>query len=79
MIPFTKLNHKVSLLKIRAENDPEGPNGVEKQAIRTHVRGRPDENDHKKVERVPDPQIWTAGNEGRGSELFPTQMNLDWN
>jgi hypothetical protein len=69
-VPFTEFGDKVSLFKIRAENNPEGPKNVEKQAIQTYVRGRPDENKHEKVERVPDPEIRAAKDEVWWSELL---------
>jgi len=69
-VALTELSNKISLLKVRAENNPYGPKHVEKQAIRTYVRGRPDENNHEKIERVTDPEIWAANNEVWGSELL---------
>jgi hypothetical protein len=78
-IPFPKLGDEVLLLKVRAENNPHGPKYVEKQAIRTYVRGQPDENNHEKVERVSDPKIGTAKDEVWWSEFSAVKMNLDWN
>jgi hypothetical protein len=69
-VALTELGNKISLLKVRTENNPCGPKHVEKQPIRTHVRDRPDENDHEKIERVPDPEIWTTKDEVWWSELF---------
>jgi len=69
-VPFTKLGDKVSLFEVRANDNPQGPEDIEKQAVRTYVRGRPDEDDHEKVERMADPEIWTAKDKVWGSELL---------
>jgi hypothetical protein len=69
-VPFAELGDKVSLLEVRAGDNPEGPKTIEKQAIQTYVRGRPDENKHEKVERVADPEIWAAKDEVWGSQLL---------
>jgi hypothetical protein len=69
-VPFTELGHKVSLLQVRAENNPQSPKNVEKQAVRTYVKGRPDENKHEKVERMPDPEIRAAKDKVWWSQLL---------
>ncbi|MDP1993058.1 MAG: hypothetical protein Q8K00_18745, partial [Syntrophales bacterium] len=40
-VSFAELGDKVFLLKNCSENDPKGPEHVEKQAVRTHVGGGP--------------------------------------
>src|SRR5512136_1456561 len=71
---FTELGHKVFLLKVRAENNPQGPKNVEKQAVRTYVRARPDESEHAEIERMADPEIWTAEDEAWCSEFSAAKM-----
>jgi len=74
---FTELGHQIFLLKVRAENNPQGPKNVEKQAVRTYVRARPDENEHEKIEGMADPEIWTAEDEVWCSELPAAKMGPD--
>ena len=74
---FTELGDKIFLLKVRAENKPEGPKHIEKQAVQTYVGGRPDENEHEKIERMADPEIWTADDEVWCSELPAAQISPD--
>jgi hypothetical protein len=76
---FTELSDKIFLLKVRAEDNPEGPKHIEKQAVQTYVGGRPDENEHEKIERMADPEIWTADDDVWRSELLAAQINPDGN
>ena len=68
-VSFAELGDKIFLFKDCPENNPEGPEHVEKQAVRTHVGGGPDENQHEKIERMADPEIGAAENEVWRSEI----------
>jgi len=76
-VGFAELGDKVFLLKNCSENDPKGPEHVEKQAVRAHVGGGPDENQHEKIEGMTDPEIRAAENEIRRPELPAAEMGLD--
>ena len=76
-VAFSELSDKVFLFKVCPENDPEGPEHVEKQAVRTSIGGGPDENQHEKIERMADPEIGAAENKVWCQELSAAEMGLD--
>jgi hypothetical protein len=62
---FTEFGDEILLFKDCPENDPEGPEDVEKQTVRMNVRGRPDENQDEKIARMTNPAIGSADNQFR--------------
>ena len=52
VISFTKTRQQVRLFEDGAGKDPERPEEIEKQAIGSHLRRRPDYHEREKVERM---------------------------
>ena len=64
-VGFTEFGDEILLFQECPENDPESPEDVEKQTVRMNVRGRPDQNQDEKIERMANPAIGSADNEDR--------------